>query len=409
LRGLFWRYFFRLLLLAIAAAEWLCVSWLVSGLAGWRAPAWLHIVAPVAIHIVNTAILRSVPPKAGFTLKLRRVYTGFAFSAVYGMLFLGLLVAVSELLWAAASLCGIEPARPVFDAATGTAGTAGLLLIGAAMAHGYTRGAGRVWINQIDVPMTTLPCELDGFRIAQVSDIHLGPFMSEADVARHVDHVNRLGADLVVLTGDITDGLDHAPRTFAALAALRAPAGVVAILGNHDVGTGAEAVKRALTAYTDFTVLDDEVHVVEHRNARLWVIGLMDRGLDWARGLRRCSVLERLHSTVPAGEPLVVLSHRPDLFPHAAELGCPLVLSGHTHGGQVGIPWLPGRVATLARFMTRWPRGTYRIAGSVLHVNLGLGMTGQPVRVATPREITVVTLRSAALPFANPGTTRSAS
>jgi predicted MPP superfamily phosphohydrolase len=63
-------------------------------------------------------------------------------------------------------------------------------------------------------------------------------------------------------------------------------------------------------------------------------------------------------------------------------------------------------VATLARFMTRWPRGTYRLGRSVLHVNLGLGMTGQPVRVATPREITVVTLRSLALPFAEPGTTR---
>lgn len=409
MKGLFWRYFFRLLLLAIAAAEWLCVYWLGSGVTGWRAPAWLHVVAPIAIHVVNTAILRSVPPKTGITLKLRRIYTGFAFSSVYGMLFLGLLVVASELVWAAASLAGIAVARSTIVAATGAAGTAGLLVIGAAMAHGYTRGAWRVWINRVDVSMAGLPRALDGFRIAQLSDIHLGPFMSEKDVARHVERVNRLNADLVVLTGDITDGLDHAPRTFAALAGLRAPAGVIAILGNHDVGTGAKAVKRALAAYTEFTVLDDEVHVVEHRGARLWVIGLMDRGLDWARGLRRCSVFERLHSTVPAGAPLVVLSHRPDLFPHAAELGCPLVLSGHTHGGQVGIPWLPGRVATLARFMTRWPRGTYRIGGSVLHVNLGLGMTGQPVRVATPREITVVTLRSPALPFANPATTRSAS
>jgi len=408
LKGLFWRYFFRLLLLAIAAAEWLCIYWLASGLAGWRAPWWLHVVAPIAIQIVNTAILRSVPPKAGITLKLRRIYTGFAFSSVYGMLFLSLLVVASELVWATASLASIALARSKIDAATGAAGTVGLLVIGAAMAHGYTRGAWRVWINRIDVSMAALPRVLDGFRIAQLSDIHLGPFMSEDDVARHVDRVNRLKADLIVLTGDITDGLDHAPRTFPALAGLNAPAGVIAILGNHDVGTGTEAVKRALAAYTHFTVLDDEVHVVEHRGERLWVIGLMDRGLDWARGLRRCSVLERLHTTVPAGVPLVVLSHRPDLFPHAAELGCPLVLSGHTHGGQVGVPWRPGRVVTLARFMTRWPRGTYRIGGSVLHVNLGLGMTGQPVRVATPREITVVTLRAPALPFVDPATTRNA-
>lgn len=404
---MFWKYFFRLLLLSIAAAEWVCSAWLLAGLTGWQAPAWLHVAAPLAIHIINTAILRSVPPKAGAGLKLRRVYTGFAFSSVYGLLFLLLLLGVSELIWAALAVAGTAVARGEFRSAVLAAGTVGLLLIGAAMAHGYTRGQRRVWVNAIDVPLPTLPRRLDGFRIAQLSDIHLGPFMSDEAIARHVERVNALGVDLVVLTGDITDGLEHAPRTFAALAGLSAPAGVIAILGNHDVATGTAAVKAALARYTDFTVLDDEVHVIERDGARLWIIGLMDRGLDWARGLRRCPTLERLHAEIPATAPVVLLSHRPDLFPHASELGCPLVLSGHTHGGQVGVRWLPGRVASLARFMTRWPRGTYRLGGSVLHVNLGLGMTGQPVRVATPREITVITLHSPALPFADPGTTRN--
>jgi predicted MPP superfamily phosphohydrolase len=406
LRGLFWKYFFRLLLLAIAAAEWLCTAWLLRGLAGWRAPGWLHVLAPLAIHVLNTALLRSVPPKEGGALKARRIYTGFAFSSVYGLLFLVFLLVASDLVWAVLAVAGFAPGRAEFDAGVLAAGTAGLLVIGAAMAHGYTRGQRRVWVNEVEVPLPNLPHGLDGFRIAQLSDIHLGPFMSDHDIARHVDRVNGLGVDLVALTGDITDGLDHAPRTFKALAGLRAREGVVAILGNHDVGTGTEAVKAALARYTHFVVLDDEVHVIERGGERLWVIGLMDRGLDWARGLQRCPVLERLFTSLPSASPVVVLSHRPDLFPHAAELGCPLVLSGHTHGGQVGVPWSPGRVATLARFMTRWPRGTYRLGRSVLHVNLGLGMTGQPVRVATPREITVVTLRSLALPFAEPGTTR---
>lgn len=405
MKGLFWKYFFRLLLLAIAAAEWACTYWLLSGLSGWRAPTWLHVVVPLAVHVLNTGVLRSVPPKAGLALKLRRIYTGFAFSSVYGLLFLALLAAASWLGSAMIVLAGGSIDRAQLDAGISAAGTAGLLLIGAAMAYGYTRGQRRVWINEIDAPLSALPARLDGFRIVQLSDIHLGPFMSEADIAGHVERVNALGADLIVLTGDITDGLDHAPRTFVALARLTAPAGVIAILGNHDVGTGTEAVKRALETFTDFTVLDDEVHVIHHAGERLWVIGLMDRGLDWARGLRRCPTLESLRASIPPTAPFVVLSHRPDLFSHAAELGCPLVLSGHTHGGQVGLPWLPGRVATLARFMTRWPRGTYRLGASMLHVNLGLGMTGQPVRVATPREITVITLRSAALPFADPGTT----
>jgi predicted MPP superfamily phosphohydrolase len=408
LKGLFWKYFFRLLLLAIAAAEWLCTAWLLTGLSGWRAPVWLHVAAPLAIHVFNTALLRSVPPRAGSALTARRIYTGFAFSSVYGLLFLLVLMVAAEFVWAALTVAGFALDRAAFDRGTLAAGTTGLLLIGAAMAHGYTIGQRRVWVNRIEASLPGLPRGLDGFRIAQLSDIHLGPFMSDQDIAGHVELVNRLGVDLIAITGDITDGLEHAPRTFAALAGLRAPAGVLTILGNHDVGTGTEGVKAALARYTDFVVLDDQVHVVEHDGERLWVIGLMDRGLDWARGLRRCPTLERLYATVPSGAPLVVLSHRPDLFPHAAELGCPLVLSGHTHGGQVGLPWSPGRVATLARFMTRWPRGTYRLGRSVLHVNLGLGMTGQPVRVATPREITVLTLRSPALPFADPSTTRIA-
>jgi predicted MPP superfamily phosphohydrolase len=408
LTALFWKYFFRLLLLAIAAAEWLCTAWLITGLAGWRAPAWLHVVAPIAIHVVNTALLRSVPPKHGVARGARRIYTGFAFSCVYGLLFLVSLLAAAEIVWAVLVLAGFLLDRGAFDAGVLFAGTVGLLAIGAAMAHGYTLGQRRVWVNQLEVELPNLPEALDGFRVAQLSDIHLGPFMSAQDVSSHVDRVNGLAADLIAITGDITDGLEHAVHTFPALAGLRAPSGVVAILGNHDVGTGATAVKAALERYTDFVVLDDDVHVVKREGERLWVIGLMDRGLDWARGLRRCPTLERLYRGVPCGEPVVVLSHRPDLFPHAAELGCPLVLSGHTHGGQVGVPWSSGRVASLARFMTRWPRGTYRLGHSVLHVNLGLGMTGQPVRVATPREITVITLRSPALPFADPSTTTTA-
>jgi hypothetical protein len=97
---------------------------------------------------------------------------------------------------------------------------------------------------------------------------------------------------------------------------------------------------------------------------------------------------------LPPGAPSILLTHRPDLFEQAAKLGIPLVLAGHTHGGQLAIRLRRGRVASLAHFMTRYPRGTYRRGDSVLHVNLGLGVTAQPIRVASPREITVITLRS---------------
>jgi predicted MPP superfamily phosphohydrolase len=393
LRRLFWQYFFRILLFAIAVAEWVCTTWLAHGLFGVTLPWWSHVVAPLGIYLVNTAVLRSAPPKAGWPLYLRRGYTAFAFSCVYGLLFLAILGVSASGLWHALALAGADIVRASYDEVVAAIGTGGLLAIGAAMLHGYTRGARRVWVNRIDVAMENLPAALDGLRVVQLSDIHLGPFMRGAAISAHVERVNRLRPDLIVLTGDITDGLDHAPETFRALAALRATHGVVAILGNHDVATGATAVKGALARYTDFAVLDDDLLEIFRGTSRIWIVGLMDRGLDWARGVRTCPILERLYTSVPRGEACVVLSHRPDLFPHAAELGCELVLSGHTHGGQLGLRWRPGGVATLARFMTRWPRGTYRIGRSLLHVNLGLGMTGQPVRVATPREITVLTLR----------------
>ena len=398
MRHLFWRHFFRLLLFAIAIAEWVTAYWIVRGLLGVSAPNWLHLAAPLGIHALNRAILRSPPPRDGLALTLRRIYTGAAFTSVYCLMFLALFMGAAEIIWWTGRALGLgsEPSAAVrYGTVARSLGTGGVLAIVAAMIYGYTRGGKRVWVNEITSALRGLPPSLEGLRIAQLSDVHLGPLMHADAIARHVERVNRLEPDLVVITGDITDGLDHAARTFPALGGLRAPLGVVAILGNHDVATGTEAVKEALARYTRFKVLDDETMEIIRGTARFWVVGLMDRGLDWARGLRRCAVLEKLVREVPREEPMIVLSHRPDLFPHAVELGCNLVLSGHTHGGQVGIPWGRNRAATLARFMTRFPRGSYRLGEGLLHVNLGLGMTGQPVRVGTPREITLITLRSA--------------
>jgi hypothetical protein len=101
-------------------------------------------------------------------------------------------------------------------------------------------------------------------------------------------------------------------------------------------------------------------------------------------------------ATVRRGTPLLVLSHRPDCFLQAAELGAFLMLSGHTHGGQLALPALPGRrVRNLAEFVTAFDRGLYRHAGAVLYVNRGLGFTAQRVRLFTPREIAVLELRAA--------------
>lgn len=391
----FWKYFFPLLLVVIAIAEWTCLAWVLGGLFGVAFPWPVHVAVPALVYAVNRRIVRHAPAPSGPRRIVRQIYTGFAFGSSFGVLFLLALVTVAGSLWLLLGRSGVLGAAETFVSSVLTVGTFGLLGLAAAMVYGYSRGQSRLWINEIDVPVRDLAPEFEGFRIAQISDVHLGNYMDATAMRAYAERVLELEADFIAITGDITDGLAHAPETFPALGALTAPAGVAAILGNHDIGTGADEVCAALARFTDFHVLNDDVLMLERGAARLAVIGLRDRGLDWARGVASCSELEELVSGLPADLPRIVLSHRPDLFRQAAELDCALVLSGHTHGGQLAIPWTRQRRATLARFMTRYPRGTYVEGDCTLHVNLGLGMTGQPVRVATPREITVVTLRSA--------------
>jgi predicted MPP superfamily phosphohydrolase len=397
--GLFWNHFFALLLLAIALAEWLCATRLLASIGGLRLPAEAHLLGPALIYAFNRRILSRVQPTSPRSRRLRQAYTAFAFTSVFGLLFLALTGLLWSVVWAglqAIELAGlslsVEPVSRMADLLA----TGGLLSIGGAMAYGYGLGQRKVWVNRFEVPMPGLASSMDGLRLIQISDIHLGGFTPVSTLARYVEQVNQLEPDLVVITGDITDGVAHAAETFPVLGQLRGRLGVVAILGNHDVYSGASAVRKLLGHYTGIRVLVDENLRVDDSDGSLWIVGLLDRGRDWARGLTECRIFEGLYRELPAGAPAVVLSHRPDLFDQAARLGAPLVLSGHTHGGQLAIPWRRGRALTLARFMTRYPRGSYRQGKSLLHVNLGLGVTGQPVRVATPREITEITLRRSA-------------
>jgi predicted MPP superfamily phosphohydrolase len=396
LKRYFWKYFFPLLLVVIAIAEWTCLAWVLSGLFGVRFVWPVHVAVPILVYALNRRIVRHAPAPSGPRRFVRQIYTGFAFGSSFGILFLLVLMVAAGSLWLVLGRTGVLGTSDAFISAVRLVGTAGLLGIAMAMIYGYSRGQTRLWINEIEVPVRDLAPEFEGFRIVQISDVHLGNYMGATAMRAYAERVLQLEPDFIAITGDITDGLAHAHETFPALGALQAPSGVAAILGNHDIGTGADEVCEALELFTNFRVLNDDVMMLERGASRLAVIGLRDRGLDWARGVATCSELEEISCALPAGLPRILLSHRPDLFRQAAELGCSLVLSGHTHGGQLAIPWTRQRRATLARFMTRYPRGTYVDGHSTLHVNLGLGMTGQPVRVATPREITVITLRAVA-------------
>jgi predicted MPP superfamily phosphohydrolase len=237
-----------------------------------------------------------------------------------------------------------------------------------------------------DVAVTGLPAALDGYRIAHISDVHCGPLTPPSQVRRWVEAVNRAGADLAVVTGDlITSGDAYVADVAAALGELRARDGVFASMGNHDYFGDGESLVDALERHG--------VRVLRNRGVLLEAGALYLGGVDdtWTK---RADVRRTLAER-PAGTAAVLLAHDPNLFPSAAEAGADLVLSGHTHGGQFAVPGFARRW-NLARIITSYSSGLYRHGRAALYVNRGLGTTGPPIRLGAPPEIAVLRLRHAA-------------
>lgn len=239
-------------------------------------------------------------------------------------------------------------------------------------------------LTRVTLAVPDLPAALDGYRIVQLSDIHCGLFAPERRVADWVRRANARRADLIAVTGDlIASGTEHVGAVARALGELRAPDGAFVVMGNHDYFGAGDTLVWALR--------DRGVAVLrnDHRLVRpeLVVAGVDD---TWSRRAN----LDRALAGAPAGAFTVLLAHDPDLFPHAAERGVALTLSGHTHGGQFAVPLLARRY-NLANLVTRYTSGLYREGASALFVNRGVGTSGPPIRIGTRGEIVEVTLRAA--------------
>jgi predicted MPP superfamily phosphohydrolase len=277
------------------------------------------------------------------------------------------------------------PAGVLVAAATPVSLDTALAVTGVAAILGGLRALSRrPRITAHTVAIPGLPPAFAGYRIAHISDIHCGPFTPPARVRRWVERVNRLGTDLIAVTGDlITSGADYVPAVAACLGSLRAPDGVFGCMGNHDYFTDGDAFARELDR-RGLPTLRNRGVVVERAGARLYLCGVDDTWTarhDLGRALR----------SRPPGAPIVLLAHDPALFPEAAAHGVALTLSGHTHGGQFAVPLAPRRW-NLARLMTPFTSGLYQIGASILYVNRGLGTTGPPVRLGARPEIAVFTL-----------------
>ncbi len=252
----------------------------------------------------------------------------------------------------------------------------------------------RLTLERSDISLKGLPGRLEGLRLAQVSDIHYGPYLGDAELTAMVHAVNELHPDIIVLTGDYVTvplfgdksrALRDAFACARVLGDLRARQGVFAVLGNHDHEANPDLVSEALESYR-ITVLRNRAQPVEKDGARLWMAGI-DDVLTGVPNLH-----ETLHQ-VPPSELTVLLAHEPDYADAASRFPVHLQLSGHSHGGQVRLPLLGAPILpSLAR---KYPAGLRQVGNLQLYTNRGIGVIDPPIRINCPPEITLLTLRSA--------------
>jgi hypothetical protein len=234
-----------------------------------------------------------------------------------------------------------------------------------------------------------LPPGLDGLRIAHLSDVHAGIHMERAKMEAIVAQTNALQADLVVQTGDMIDiAAAYIPDYVRAFRDLKAPLGVVTVLGNHDRYTGEDEVIRGVRDAGQAFVQNGS-HVVERNGTPLALVGIDDPRNWQADDPQDADVGVALRRT-PSGVFKILLAHRPGAFDSAAPRGIPLTLAGHIHGGQFYLPvigWSAGRL------ITKYVMGHFRQGASQLYVSRGIGVVGVPIRVFAPPEIALLELR----------------
>ncbi len=256
-------------------------------------------------------------------------------------------------------------------------------------AIGFYNARRRAPVVSVDVPIDNLPAALDGFTIAQISDIHVGPTIKRHYVERIVAAVNGLEPDLIAVTGDVVDGTvpnlaDHTRP----LAGLSARHGTFLVTGNHEYYSGADkwiAEFRRL----GLTVLLNQHVVLNHEGAQAVVAGVTDYGAGSFDPAHRSDPAKAISGAPDDATVRVLLAHQPRSATAAAEAGFTLQLSGHTHGGQF-LPW-----NFFVRLQQPFVSGLVKFNGLWVYTSRGTGYWGPPKRLGAPSEITLVRLVAA--------------
>jgi predicted MPP superfamily phosphohydrolase len=281
-----------------------------------------------------------------------------------------------------------EPASPARRQVLDRLG--GVLALGAssaAIGWGMVRGRHAFEMEEVPVRIPGLPRALDGYTIAQISDIHVGVFVGDRELAEGLSLVRVARPDLVVATGDLVDfDARYASRLAGALGRLETRDGVYAVLGNHDYYADAGAVAAAMNRAGVRLLLNEGVAIRSDSSGGFALLGVDDL---WASRHHGAGPrLERAVAMVSPDAPRILLAHQPAYFDVVAGRVA-LQLSGHTHGGQINPGFHPGEL------FVRYFAGRYERQGSTLWVNRGFGVAGPPTRIGTPPEVTKIVLVAA--------------
>ena len=326
---------------------------------------------------LQAAAERLAPPRVGrFVAWPANLFMGLAFYLLVGLFFLDVMLLLAGVVTGQSFGLGVTRGRALVVVAFAL----GALALGMRSALSPPRR------TSIEIRLSRWPEALNGFRIVQISDIHIG-LMLDAGFARSiVDHVNDLKPDLIAVTGDLVDGpVKHLVDDVAPFADLRAPHGVFFVTGNHDYYSGADPWLEHIRTSLGMRPLRNERVPIEKNGAHFDLAGVDDhRGNLFGPGHGE-DVPKAMAGRDPE-VPVVLLAHDPSTFPAAVEADVDLQLSGHTHGGQI---W-PFNL--LVRAAVGFVAGHYRRGDSQLLVSNGTGYWGPPMRVGAPAEILDITL-----------------
>jgi predicted MPP superfamily phosphohydrolase len=464
-----WGWLLLRVAIALTILTTLCLSQRFWYRSIWRATAnWRAVWLRVTVRLVYLALLVLIIASAadGFRMSQRNhllpsdnlidIFAGLWFTSALFAYFAVKLVRIIERLWAslrsaarrnsapatssspapaiantpvapaasipaAAEMVRDPSRRYFFRAASALAGATPFLSV----MYGFAAERLDYRVHRVEIPTANLPPALDGMKIVQLSDIHLSGYMSRTHVRRAVEMGNELGADLAVITGDfITGAADPLADCVDEIRRLRAPLGIYGCNGNHEIYARAEDAAQGLFAQAGMKLLRHENVQLAFRGAHFNLLGV-DYQRERTPSGHRLQMLPDLAPLVRRDMPNILLSHNPNTFNRAAELGIELSLAGHTHGGQIQVEILDHSLSP-ARFISDYIAGAYfrplsmpavdtralkdanylasnqalasthaQPALSALYVNRGLGTVGAPVRLGVPPEITLLTLRRA--------------